>query len=125
MFIIDSQSSVPPFEQLRRQVIDAIRSGQLAPGARMPTVRRLADDLGLAANTVARAYRELEVDDVLETRGRHGSFVAASGDPSHRQAQLAAAAYAERARHLGIAGDEALRLVAAALEHPRSSRSQP
>ncbi len=115
MFTIDPHASMPPYEQLRKQIIEAIRSGELASGARMPTVRRLADELGLAPNTVARTYRELESDAVIETRGRHGSFIAVSGDPSHRNAQLAAIAYAERVRHLGIATDEALRLVDAAL----------
>jgi DNA-binding transcriptional regulator YhcF (GntR family) len=113
--VIDPQSPTPPFEQLRVQVLDAVRSGALAPGAKLPTVRSLAGDLGLAANTVARAYRELERDTVIETRGRLGSFVAASGDPTRRQAQLAASDYAERMRALGLPADDALALVAAAL----------
>jgi DNA-binding transcriptional regulator YhcF (GntR family) len=112
---IDQHSPVPPFEQLRVQVIEAVRSGAMAPGDKLPTVRRLAEDLGLAANTVARAYRELEHDEVIETRGRLGSFIAATGDATHRQAQLAAAAYAERVRALGVGTDDALAMVRAAL----------
>jgi DNA-binding transcriptional regulator YhcF (GntR family) len=54
----------------------------------MPTVRTLATELGIAANTVARAYRELERDDVIETRGRNGTFVSTAGDPTQKQAQL-------------------------------------
>jgi len=113
--MLDSHSPTPPFEQLRTQVIEGVRSGAFAPGDKLPTVRRLAETLGLAANTVARAYRELERDQVIETRGRLGSFIAATGDATHKQAQLAAIAYAERVRALGLDAAEALRIVAAAL----------
>lgn len=119
MLAIDPDSATPPYEQLRVQVIGAVRSGKLVPGTRLPTVRKLADELGLAANTVARAYRELESDEVIETRGRHGSFIAATGDATHRQMQLAATVYAERANQLGIDRAEALRLVTAALRADR------
>jgi DNA-binding transcriptional regulator YhcF (GntR family) len=115
LLVIDPKSATPPFEQLRVQVIAAVREGLLVPGTRLPTVRKLADELGLAANTVARAYRELERDEVIETRGRHGSFVSAIGDATHKQAQLAASAYAERMLQLGIEAVEALALVTAAL----------
>ncbi|HEY0260206.1 MAG TPA: GntR family transcriptional regulator, partial [Lacisediminihabitans sp.] len=72
-------------------------------------------ELGIATNTVARAYRELETDGFIETRGRNGSFVSPRGDASRQQAQLAAQAYAERTRQLGITTDDALELAAAAL----------
>ena len=114
-FVIDATSSTPPFEQLRMQVIEFARTGDLVPGDKLPTVRRLAEELGLAANTVARAYRELERDEVIETRGRNGSFIAASGDAGQQQAQLAAVAYADRVKTLGLAPDEALSIVSAAL----------
>lgn len=113
--LIDSGSSVPPFEQLRVQVRDFVAHGELAPGTRLPPVRRLAEDLGLAANTVARAYRELETDGVIETRGRNGSFVSRHGDPTERQAQEAATVFAQRIRSLGLDTDHALSLVTAAL----------
>jgi len=115
-FTIDPRSSTPPFEQLRVQLIDGVRSGAIAPGAKLPTVRGLADELGLAANTVARAYRELEADEVIETRGRNGSFVSATGDATQKQAQLAAAAYADRITALGVEPEDALAMVRAALE---------
>ena len=114
-FAIDPGAATPPFEQLRRQVIDAVTDGALAPGDKLPTVRGLAEQLGLAATTVARAYRELEQDEVIETRGRAGSFVSAVGDPVHKQVQLAAVAYADRVRSLGLDADEALAIVKAAL----------
>ena len=115
MLVIDPKSSVPPFEQLRVQLVGQIGDGTLAPGAKLPTVRRLAEDLGLAANTVARTYRELESLGLIETRGRNGSFVAAHGGAAERGAQEAARAYADRIRQLGIAEDAALEFAKAAL----------
>ncbi|MCU1445926.1 GntR family transcriptional regulator [Cryobacterium sp.] len=112
---VDAMSATPPYEQIRMQVIDAVRSGALIPGDKLPTVRRLAEDLRLAPNTVARSYRALEQDEVIETRGRLGSFVAATGDAPHRQVQLAAVAYSDRARSWGVAPEEALAIVRAAL----------
>jgi DNA-binding transcriptional regulator YhcF (GntR family) len=116
-FRIDAASSVPPYEQLRVQVIEGVRAGTFPPGAQLPTVRRLAEQLGIAPNTVARSYRELERDEVIETRGRNGSFIASTGDATHRQASAAAAAYAERIRQLRLPEDEALELVRRALAH--------
>lgn len=115
MIVIDPASHVPPFEQLRAGLVEAMTSGELAPGDRLPTVRRLAEDLGIAPGTVARAYRELEASTLIETRGRNGTFVAFTGDPTRQQAQQAAAAFAEQIRALRMDADEALALVAAAL----------
>lgn len=115
MIVIDPASHVPPFEQLRAGLVDAMTTGELAPGQRLPTVRRLAEDLGIAPGTVARAYRELEASGVIETRGRNGTFVSFHGDPTRQQAQRAAAAFAEQIRALRLDTDEALALVAAAL----------
>jgi DNA-binding transcriptional regulator YhcF (GntR family) len=116
MITIDTGSATPPFEQLRVQLIDQVQSGELSAGTRLPTVRKLAEDLGLAPNTVARAYRELEADHFIETRGRNGSFVSAQGDAAQQQAQEAARAYADRVRKLGIPRSQALAYVAAALD---------
>lgn len=115
ILIVDPSSTMPPFEQVRMQIVDAVRAGSLAAGAKLPTVRRLADDLGIAPNTVARSYRELERDGVIETRGRNGSFVSASGDPTTQQAQLAARAFADRIRELRMPTEDALSLVRSAL----------
>jgi len=114
MFTIDASAATPPFEQLRVQVRDAVAAGELAAGAKLPTVRALADELGLAVNTVARAYRELETDGVIETRGRAGSFVAPQGDAASQQAQVAAREFVDRARRLGLDDASALDLVRAA-----------
>ncbi|GAA2932404.1 hypothetical protein GCM10020221_30210 [Streptomyces thioluteus] len=85
--------------------------GELPVGYRLPTVRGFAEQLGLAANTVAKAYRALETDGVIETRGRNGTFIAAPGDTAEREAAAAARGYAERARRLGL--DRAAALAAA------------
>lgn len=69
-------SATPPYEQIRAQVSSLIALGTLAPGTRLPTVRSLAADLGIAAGTVARAYRELEQSGLVETRRRNGTVVA-------------------------------------------------
>lgn len=111
MLIIDPDSPIAPYEQLRTQIVAAIQGGDLTPGTRLPTVRRLADDLGIAPNTVARSYRELEREGVIVTRGRNGSVVAA---PS-TLAIDAARAYARQAREVGLTVDEALALVRSAL----------
>jgi DNA-binding transcriptional regulator YhcF (GntR family) len=116
MITIDTHSATPPFEQLRVQLVDQVQSGELAAGTRLPTVRKLAEDLGLAPNTVARAYRELEADHFIETRGRNGSFVSAQGDAAQKQAQEAARAYADRVRKLGIPTSQALAYVKGALD---------
>src|SRR5690606_17027256 len=62
MLVVDPDSGTPPYAQLRQQWIGAIRTGELPPGSKLPTVRRLAGDLGIAPNTVARTYQELERD---------------------------------------------------------------
>ncbi len=116
MIVIDPASPVPPYEQLRAQLVDAVASGELAAGQRLPTVRRLAADLGLAPGTVARAYRELEASRFVETRGRNGTFVAPQGDPALQQATRAATVFAEQIRTLRLDADQALALVAAALK---------
>lgn len=87
-------------------MIAAVRDGHLTPGERLPTVRELAGELGLAVNTVARAYRELEGAGIIETRGRHGTFVARL-DPTDSAMAAAAHAYAEATRALGLGRAEA------------------
>jgi DNA-binding transcriptional regulator YhcF (GntR family) len=107
---IDTTGSEPPYEQVRRQIAEGAASGTLAAGHKLPTVRQLATDLGLAANTVAKAYRALEADGVTETHGRRGTFVAGRrlGDAD---AAAGAQAYARLARTQGLSLDEAIRLV--------------
>lgn len=107
--------SAPPYEQVRAQISEQARSGALPVGYRLPTVRGLAESLNLAVNTVAKAYRALETDGVIETRGRHGTYVAAAGPAAERELATAAQAYVERARRLGLPQDTALNAVRDAL----------
>ncbi len=65
-----------PFQQVMDQFRDLIERGELLPGDRLPTVRQLAGDLGVAPNTVARAYAELEEEGLLTCDGRRGTHVA-------------------------------------------------
>jgi DNA-binding transcriptional regulator YhcF (GntR family) len=117
MIVIDPASPVPPFEQLRGQLARQIQDHTLTVGTRLPTIRRLAADLGLAINTVGRAYRELEDAGLIETRGAAGSFVAAAGEKSRERAHRAAAEYAAVIASVGLDPGEALRIVQAALEN--------
>ncbi|TVS87413.1 GntR family transcriptional regulator [Mycobacterium helveticum] len=105
----------PLFDQLRTQVIDGVREGALPPGTRLPTVRELAGQLGVAVNTVARAYRELESAAVVETRGRLGTFIARY-DPTDAAMAAAAREYVQVARGLGLGKAEALRYIEAVPE---------
>jgi len=117
MIVIDAASPTPPFEQLRAQLARQIQDRSLAVGTRLPTIRRLAADLGLAVNTVGRAYRELEEAGLIETRGRAGSFVSAAGDHALEHARRAARDYAAVIASVGIDPTEAIRIVKAALGH--------
>jgi DNA-binding transcriptional regulator YhcF (GntR family) len=116
---LDPSAGDPPYEQIRAQIAAQVASGTLPPGTRLPTVRALAETLGIAPNTVARAYRELEYAGVVSTRGRNGTVV--SGDAGDRAAKEAAVTYAAAMRALGVRQDEALELVRRAFDRPVSS----
>jgi DNA-binding transcriptional regulator YhcF (GntR family) len=107
---VDLKAGRPLFDQLRTQVIDGVRDGALPPGTRLPTVRELAGQLGVAVNTVARAYRELESAAIVETRGRFGTFIARY-DPTDAAMAAAAREYVRVAQGLGLDKADALRYV--------------
>lgn len=118
---VDGASATPPYEQVRKQVAGMVAAGVLPPGSRLPPIRQLAGDLGLAAGTVARAFRELESDGVVETRGRHGTFVLAPAAPRRAAAEVrrrleeAARRFALEAVQLGVTGPDALEAVRGAI----------
>lgn len=96
MITVDETSPIPPFEQIRTQLTDQIRSGKLDSGQRLPPIRQLAGDLRVATGTVARAYTELETAGLIETSRAFGTKVrpnqAVSGDvrrAAHRFIQAA------------------------------------
>jgi GntR family transcriptional regulator len=103
---VETDSPVRPFSQLRAQLADAIRSGALEPGTRLPTVRQLARDLGIAPNTVAKAYRSLDDEGLIQADGRRGTRVVDGPQLSEqeRSALLATAAqrYLTEVRRLGL-----------------------
>ena len=116
---VDTSAGDPPYEQIRTQIARQVASGELPPGTRLPTVRALAETLGIAPNTVARAYRELEHSGLVSTRGRNGTVV--NGDGRDRASKEAASTYADAMRALGVGQDEALDLVRRAFDRPVSS----
>ncbi len=116
--VIDADSAVPPYEQVRLRIAELAAAGALAAGAKLPPVRQLATELGLAANTVARAYRELEQAGLVETRGRAGTVITARAAQTPAAAQKAAQRYAEQVTALGLSPQAALELVRAALGLP-------
>jgi DNA-binding transcriptional regulator YhcF (GntR family) len=111
-------ASEPPFAQVRSQLATGIRDGTLPPGTRLPPVRRLAGDLGLAPNTVARAYRELERDGYIETRGRHGTYVADGIPASMTTLDAEIAQLAAHVRRLGVPPEDVVEMLARTLDVP-------
>jgi DNA-binding transcriptional regulator YhcF (GntR family) len=115
---IDPTTTIPPYEQVRLRIADLAATGHLPAGTRLPPVRKLAGDLGLAANTVARAYRELEQAGLVETRGRLGTVITARAAHVPADARKAAQRYADATKALGVSAETALDLARAALDLP-------
>ncbi len=117
---VDLRSPTAPFEQIRAQIASLIARGALTPGTRLPTVRSLAADLGIAAGTVARAYKELEQSGLIETRRRNGTVVAATAStaaPAAVPANLLAAVdrYIGEGRDAGLDEAELVEILRARL----------
>lgn len=98
--LVDLSDPTPPYEQLRRAILAQIASGSLRPGDRLPSIRALARDLGLAAGTVARAVKELEQAGTLVTRRGAGTRVA----PASSSVSLPDAAVSAPAQRLSLEG---------------------
>lgn len=121
---LDPTSAVPVYEQLRTQIERLIASGQLRPGSKLPPIRHLATDLGLARGTVNKVYDALARDGLVETAGRHGTIVLDGAATTAATSDLddAADALAVVARQLDLApaaAHSALDRALARLEHPR------
>jgi DNA-binding transcriptional regulator YhcF (GntR family) len=114
---VDLSSPTPPYEQIRSQIAGHVRAGVLAEGSRLPTMRALAADLGVATGTVARAYGELEAAGLVASRRRTGTVVtgAAARRPDDAAVRDAAALLARRARESGVDADTVLAIVRAVL----------
>lgn len=123
---IDLDSPVPPFEQIRAQITAYISSGQLAAGTKLPTVRALAGDLGVASGTVQRAYRELESAGLVEASGKRGTQVRTDIAPSQRAPDTHKLQQAvDDARRAGLTPQEILTLVAHRVSLPVQGDHSP
>lgn len=119
---VDPRSPIPPFEQLRVAIRNLVVTGALPVGSRLPTVRQLAADLGLAPGTIGRAYRELESEGIIDSRrgrGTHVKGVPPLPDAAQRRRRIrdAARAYAAVAAELEVDADAAISAVREALLH--------
>jgi GntR family transcriptional regulator len=115
LIAVDLDTGLAPWRQIRDQLAASIDGGGLAPGAKLPPIRRLARDLGIAPGTVARAYRELETAGRIRTgRGAGTVVVGPGGPPPSPVLHGAAHAYAAAARGEGATLDEALAALRAA-----------
>ncbi|WP_103343850.1 GntR family transcriptional regulator [Amycolatopsis sp. CA-126428] len=114
--VVDTENGVAPWRQVHDQVVRAVTTGALPEGTRLPPIRQLARDLGLASGTVARAYRELEAAGWVATARARGTVVTIPAGRPDREALLrsAAADFAAQARDLGADLATALDAVRAA-----------
>ncbi|MGC1157523.1 MAG: GntR family transcriptional regulator [Acidobacteriaceae bacterium] len=120
-FRLDAHSGVPVYRQLIDQVLGAMATGILRTADQLPTVRQVAVDLAINPNTVMRAYREMEIRDILDTQQGAGTFIAEQKEPvpkQERERQLAqlTGEFVSRAGLLGLTVEE--------LMHALRDRSQ-
>lgn len=95
---VNPASPVPVYEQLTNQVLFAIAAGRLVPGAQLPSARAVADRCGINLNTAQKAYRDLELRDLITTRPGTGCYIAAGA--AHKAIDLAADGLARKAREI-------------------------
>ena len=126
MFRANPSSGVPIYLQLMEQVKHAIETGALRPGDQLPGIRPLAEELVINPNTVAKVYRELEHEGVIELRHGAGAFVSANArakkmSDKMKAAQAVVEAAVERLRSRGITDEEIRRLFEAELSGLRKA----
>jgi GntR family transcriptional regulator len=126
---LDLKGPTPPYEQIRSQIATYVQSGLLADGARLPTMRALAADLGVATGTVARAYSELESEGLIASRRRTGTVVVGGRPPqppAEAELRRTAEQLAVQATTVGLDGETVLSIVRAALmRQGAAARAQP
>ena len=95
MYLINLQSKESIFEQIKKQIDRYVKLGVLKPNDKLPSVRSLANDLGINPNTVARAYSELEKEGIIYTLNKKGVFVGkqTNDDSLYKQALIALESY--------------------------------
>jgi GntR family transcriptional regulator len=122
---ISPHDGLPIYLQIVNQVKYLVASGRLEAGEELPAIRVLADQLVVNPNTVARAYRELEIAGVVEKRRTAGTFVSAAGSPLARRERLKILtervdALLAEARQLGVRTDDIVDLI-----HRRDDKLEP
>ena len=127
LFRCNPSLGVPIYLQLMEQVKHAIETGALQPGDQLPGIRPLAEELVMNVNTVAKAYRELEHEGVIELRHGSGAFVSRNARAKKladtlRSAQATVAGTVERLRDRGVSDEEIRRLFEAELAGQRAKR---
>ncbi len=114
-FVLDGRSKVNTYVQLVQQVKQALRVGLLAPGDQLPRVRDVAQSLAINPNTVLKAYRELEIEGLVEGRPGSGTFVkgtlAGAWMPNQRELRDELVAWLGRAKQAGLTGEDITALV--------------
>jgi GntR family transcriptional regulator len=126
LFRLNPSSGVPIYLQLMEQIKHAIETGALKAGDQLPTIRKLAEDLVMNPNTVVRAYRELQHEDVIELRHGSGAFISESVGGRTRvtgKAQSIVQSAIERVVDLGLTEDEIRRLFDNELAQLRAEKS--
>jgi GntR family transcriptional regulator len=113
---LDPTSALPVFEQIQTQVVDLITTGAWTAGTKLPPVRTLAEQLGVATNTVAKAYRALEQEGFVITGGRSGTVVADQHPHASDQVRQELRAVLQPLLDQGIKPGEVLRLVRSVLD---------
>jgi GntR family transcriptional regulator len=127
LFRVNQSSGVPLYLQLTGQVKHAIETGALHPGEQLPTIRKVAEDLVMNPNTVARAYRELEHEGIIEVKHGSGAFVSQSAaGPTKvlRKAQAVVQTAIERLASFGLTDEEIRRLIENELALLRTEKSR-
>ncbi len=110
--MIDPESSTPVFQQICDSIVADIRAGQIVPGTHLPPVRHLAAELEVAANTVAKAYKQLGEEGHVRSHGRNGTLVLAPERPGPADLSSAAVTeFVQTARGQGLTLNEAIGLV--------------
>lgn len=126
LFKPNPASGVPIYQQLMEQVKHAVATGALRPGEQLPGIRRVAEELVMNPNTVAKAYRELEHEGIIELRHGSGAFIAENRNGRHqadktKRALLIIQAAIEKLDELGFADDEIRRLFEGELMQSRAN----
>jgi GntR family transcriptional regulator len=125
IFRLNQSSGIPLYLQLMEQVKHAVETGALREGDQLPTIRKLAEDLVMNPNTVARAYRELEHEGVLEVKHGSGAFIKESAAGRSRlihKAQSVMQSTIGRLLSLGLTDEELRRVFENELVQVRAQR---